>query len=349
MPPEFLEGQTLFEIVMGQTLLTPHAFYYTLKGEAEQDCPPTYFIQQPYWPMLKKELPVWTKLAERVANSQAVADTLLIVPDSLLELQDMESQSYSPDSKLAQADLKLQMLILELMRRHIGFDLMEENQLSAGFGAMEYKRSIHADFAQFDELVPLWDLKDSEEILIQCRQNKDNSKWYLIQNLSGEDWMPSGEFPAGMHVLFDPLRERIIFRGERFPENFRLAHGELLLLFPDCSGAEIDFTVSEFCIPQEKKTVLSPGVQQLQCGVHEYVIEFTGKYSCVEIAAQNGVMEISVNDAPPQVLWGNGRLAIAEWCNCNENRLEIRFANSAGLIYGDPTQKSGISSVVLCR
>lgn len=349
MPPEFLEGQTFFAIGMGQTLLTPHAFYYTLEGKAEQDCPPSYFIQQPYWHMLKKKMPVWSHLAEKMAASKAVADTLLIIPERLLELQNGESILGSTDSQLARADKELQLLILELMRRHIGFDLMEENEVSAGFGNMDYKHIIHSDFTEFDKLSPVWEIKDAEEILIQCRCNNDGKKWYFIQNLSGKDWTPTGEFPEGMNVLFDPVRERAVFRGSRFPEGFNLPHGGVLLLLPDYQGAEIAFEFSEFCEPAEKFSLDAPGIQKGACGEYDYSFNFNGFYSCVEIHAQNGVMEISVNDAPPQVVWGNGRLSIAEWCSNSENRLKISFANSTGLRYGDPEQTFGISSIHLTK
>ena len=349
MPPEFLEGQTLFAIGMGQTLLTPHAFYYTLDGKAEQDCPPTYFIQQPYWHMLQKKISVWTRLAERVAASHAVADTVLVVPEFLLELQNGDSMSGKSDTLLALADEKLQKLILELMRRHIGFDLIEENLLNDGFGKMDYQHVIRHDFDRFEELTPLWDIADSEEVLIQCRRMPDGSKWYFIQNLSGKDWMPAGNFPDGMQVLYDPIRERIVFRGERFPENFRLGHGGCLLLLPDEKRAEIDFELSEFCKPTETLCIEAPGIRQGECGVYTYDFEFSGKWNCLEIASQIGVMEVSVNGCTPQVLWGSGRLSIAEWCNDGCNKLQIRFANSAGLIYGDPNQSFGISSIYLTK
>ncbi|MBQ8754677.1 MAG: hypothetical protein IJZ19_06570 [Lentisphaeria bacterium] len=349
MPPEFLEGQTLFAIGMGQTLLTPHAFYYTLEGKAKQDCPPSYFIQQPYWNMLKKKMPVWSRLAEKTASSKAVADTVLVIPEKFLELHDGKSISGDQDTALDRADREFQQLVLELMRRHIGFDLIEEKELASGFGKMEYKNIIHADFTEFDKLSPLWKMDDSEEILIQCRCDSDGKCWYFIQNLSGKEWKPSAKFPEGMSVLYDPLRERAVFRGERFPERFVLPHGGVLLLLPEYQGREVAFEKSEFYEPSEKYTPDAPGLRKGPCGEYEYSLDFNGVYSVLEISALNGVMEISVNHAPAQVLWGSGRISIAEWCREGENHLQIRFANSAGLRYGDPEQVFGIRSIYLTK
>ena len=187
------------------------------------------------------------------------------------------------------------------------------------------------------------------DLCVACQRLSDGSKWYFIQNLSGKDWMPAGNFPDGMQVLYDPIRERIVFRGERFPENFRLGHGGCLLLLPDEKGAEIDFELSEFCKPTETLCIEAPGIRQGECGVYTYDFEFSGKWNCLEIASQIGVMEVSVNGCAPQVLWGSGRLSIAEWCNDGCNKLQIRFANSAGLIYGDPNQSFGISSIYLTK
>ena len=149
MPIEFIEPQTFFEIAMGQTLLTPHAFYYTLEGSAEQDCPPSYFIQQPYWQMFKKRLPVWNRLAERTASTHRVPETVLIVPEALLAMQNGATLAGNQE-KLAQADLALQELILKMMRLHIDFDLLEENQLQQArrednllaAGKMRYKNVV---------------------------------------------------------------------------------------------------------------------------------------------------------------------------------------------------------------
>jgi hypothetical protein len=348
MPPEFLEGQTLFEIAMGQTLLTPHAFYYSLEGEAEQDCPPCYFFRQPYWPMLKQRIPVWTRLAEKTASSRAVADTLLVCP-SFVELQNGDSINEKPDTALAHADEKLQRMILELMRRHIGFDLIDENEYQGDFGAMNYQNIIHADFSAFDTLSPLWELENAEEVLIQCRQDKDNSRWYFIQNLSGKEWQPTASFPDGMHVLYDPVRERAVFRGDKFPEKFRMAHGEMLLLLPDYQGDEIAFEHSEFCVMQENFSLPVPELPQGECGVFPVDLVFDGQYTCLEVTAENGVMEVTLNGGRPQVLWGSGRLSIAELCRPGENHLQIRFANSVGLLYGDSSQAYGIHAINLTR
>ena len=65
--------------------------------------------------VLKKRLPVWSRLAGKVAGTRRAPETALIVPDALLALQNGETLAGTP-GKLAEADLALQELILKMMR-----------------------------------------------------------------------------------------------------------------------------------------------------------------------------------------------------------------------------------------
>ena len=383
MPIEFLEPQTLFEIAMGQTLLTPHAFYYTLEGEAEQDCPPSYFIQQPYWQMFKKRLQIWSSLAERVALTHRVPETVVIVPDALLSMQNGTTLAGTPE-KLAQADLALQELILKMMRLHIDFDLIEEKQLEQtkcegnllAAGKMRYKNIVRCqklplepstidkisgmnifDEANITSLPRLWHLP--EELLVMKRVDEAGESLWLLQNLSGKPMPLAGAFPQNNFTVIDAATETAVFRGDSFPDGFELPHGKLLLLAKNWNGAEISFTNSIFAPtgseipieitakPAEKLGDLAQQGFSGQAGIFTYEAEFAGTASSIALKMTGGVAEAELNGEPLGICWGSDMLSLA--CHKNEikNKLTIRFANTAGNIYGKKDSPFGIDSIAV--
>lgn len=389
MPPEFLEPQTLFEIAMSQTLLTPHAFYFTLDGEAEQDCPPSYFIQQPFWPMLKKKIPVWTRLAERFAATKSTAETLVIVPAALLEYQNGDSLTGKPDAALNAMDLALQNLILELMRRHVEFDVMDEPLLANTrrdgarliAGEMSYTTVIYPSVLplqpesmtllrgmelrtekELDGVRSLWPLANAEELLTVFRKEEDGSDLVYLQNLSGRELSLSGAFPFGVQTLYDPLRECGIFTGDAFPQDFVMPAGRVLLLQTHEAEKRLPFADSEFrkvAAPVRPVRITSwpIGVSSLgdmvpqgfsgKAGIFEYRAEFEGRGRLLTLRMTGGVAEVAVNDGEPEVVWGGGTLPLAGKCTEGTNRLLIRFANTAGNLYGDKNAPFGLDSVTV--
>lgn len=385
MPIEFLEPQTLFEIAMGQTLLTPHAFYYTLDGEAEQDCPPSYFIQQPYWSMLKKRLPVWSRLAERIASMRRIPETVLIVPDALIFMQNGATLTGKPD-KLAEADLMLQNMILQMMRRHIDFDLIEEGQLQNAVrngmvldaGKMSYKNIVYCSeiplaeqtiekikdmnvFCENDiSKIPYWG-EFPEELLVIKRVDDAGDSLWLLQNLSGEPMSLAGEFPEKNLAIVDAATETAVFCGDGFPEGFVLPHGKLLLLAKNWNGAEISFTNSIFVPPSQKipLVITAKPAEKLgdlaqqgfsgQAGVFTYEVEFEVTASIIALKMTGGVAEVELNGKPLGICWGSDMLSAPGHKYKDKNKLIIRFANTAGNIYGKQDSPFGIDSIEVFR
>ena len=383
MPISFLEPQTLFEIAMGQTLLTPHAFYYSLEGEAEQDCPPSYFIQQPYWQMFKKRLPVWSRLAERVAATHRIPETVVVVPDSLLALQNGETLAGVP-GELAEADLALQELILKMMRLHIDFDLIEEPQLRnaqrdgkvLSAGKMRYRNIVCCsalpledaaldkiagmnvyDENHLDSLPRLWDLP--EELLAVRRAHEDGRPLWLLQNLSGKPMPLSGAFPEPGLAVIDPVTETAVFRGDAFPTGFELPHGKTLLLMKGWTGTEIPFADSIFAPSGEAfpLTIVAQPAERLgdlaqqgfagKTGIFVYQAEFEGRARILSLEMTGGAAEVELNGNPAGICWGSDMLSIARYVQEGKNQLTIRFANTAGNLYGDKNAPFGIVSIAV--
>lgn len=383
MPIDFIEPQTFFEIAMGQTLLTPHAFYYTLEGRAEQDCPPSYFIQQPYWQMFKKRLPVWSRFAERTASARRTAETVLIVPEELLHLQNSQTISGSL-GELAQADRALQELILQMMRLHIDFDLIEENQLlktkQSGevliAGKMQYKNVVYCaeiplqkatfdhiskmnvfDETNVDALPRLWNLP--EELLVVKREEETGNSLWILQNLSGESMPLAGKFPQKALTVIDAATETAVFRGDGFPADFVLPHGKTLMLTNNWNGKEIAFADSVFA-PLGNKiplTVTSQPAEKLgdlaqqgfvgKAEIFVYQAEFEGTAKIAELKMTNGVAEVELNGNPLGICWGSDMLSLADHTCEGKNKLTIRFANTAGNLYGKKDAPFGIDSIAV--
>lgn len=381
MPIEFLEPQTLFEIGMGQTLLTPHAFYYTLDGEAEQDCPPTYFIQQPYWQMFKKRLPVWSRLAERMAAARRTPETVLIVPDAFLALQNGAALAGTP-GKLEEADLLFQDVILRMMRRHIDFDLIEEAQLRnasrdgafLAAGKMRYRNIVYCHALPLEEqtlaliegmksfgendldLIPsLWNLP--EEILVIRKEKENGENLWFLQNLSGKTMMLEGKFPEPDLSLVDPVTETAVFHGDSFPEKFILPHGKALLLVKEWDGFVTTFSnsiftsrgpeipVDLFSMPAEKPGDLAKQGFAGKTGTFVYRAEFEGSARILELAMTGGVAEVELNGRYAGLCWGSDALAVSGLIRSGRNELVIRFANTAGNLYGNRESPFGLDSI----
>lgn len=385
MPVSFLEPQTLFEIAMGQTLLTPHAFYYTLEGEAEQDCPPSYFIQQPYWPMLKKRLPVWSRLAERMAEAHRTPETVLIVPNVFPALQNGEALAGKP-GKLAEADLRLQDMILQMMRRHIDFDLIEEPQLQRAqwdgtvlsAGKMRYRNVVYCHALpledktlavidgmkifnenELDSIPSLWPLP--EELLVVRRTKKDGEHLWFLQNLSGEAMRLDSAFPETDLFVVDPVTGTAVFHGNAFPENFVLPHGKALLLVRKWDGRHTAFSDSVFAprgpeAPLHLRTIPAPELGNLakqgfsgHPGIFVYQAEFEGSARILELAMTGGVAEVELNGSFAGICWGSDALSIAGLVHAGSNELVIRFANTAGNLYGKKDAPFGIETVKIFK
>ena len=381
MPLEFLEPQTLFAIVMGQTLLTPHAFYYTLDGAAEQDCPPSYFIQQPYWPMLKKRLPVWSRLAEHTAAMRRTPETVLIVPDALLTMQNGATLTGNPD-KLAEGDLTLQNLILQMMRHHIDFDLIEEPQLQNAVrngmaldaGKMRYKNIVYCSsipltahsmtkiqgmnvFCEnnINKIPALGEFP--EELLVVKRSNNNGNNSWLLQNLSGKPMKLNCSFPESDLFIVDPITETAVFRGDAFPESFTLSHGKALLLEKEWNGKILEFNKSVFAplgeeIPLRLQNKLGDLVKQGlagKTGMFDYRAEFEGTARILELAMTGGVAEVEINGKYAGLCWGSDTIAITEFVQAGNNELVIHFANTAGNRYGKKDAPFGIETIKIFK
>ena len=135
--PAYIDRQMAFEIAMGVNLMTPHAFYYTIGDGTQDDCPPSYFFQQPWFRMASPLYQRWAEAAQLLSRGRFHATTLLPYPAAITSGLDGRevsstfrcrvpaSRSYS----LAEQERALARSVCELCRRHVGFDFLDERFL----------------------------------------------------------------------------------------------------------------------------------------------------------------------------------------------------------------------------
>lgn len=141
-PPSFQDTQMLYEVAQGVTLMTPHAYYYTIGEGCRFECPPSYFYQQPYHPMLGDLQRKWTHCAELLSAGLHTASTLVVSPAAMLSAyrgRDLGTswllEAYftgrheRPDDPLAALERALTTCFLSLHRAHVGFELLDETIL----------------------------------------------------------------------------------------------------------------------------------------------------------------------------------------------------------------------------
>ncbi|OGV56636.1 MAG: hypothetical protein A2X49_08620 [Lentisphaerae bacterium GWF2_52_8] len=290
---DYLDLQMLFELGMGVNLMTPHAFYYTVGDGTRNDCPPSYFFQQPYYPLFGTLIQKWTRIAKLLLRGKYHADVLLISPANELALQNgtefnpkFERKVKSKSISLSEMDEKFSGTVLELSRRHIGFDIgdeyvmgekavLEEARIRLGdmsYGTvvlssgLELLPSTSALLESFRaaggrlvfpdalaSLAPDIDLKGegTEEILVHARDNNGFRELYML-NLSGRDLKPEFECNSSF-CIYDPLIDKIVFSGTKLPKDFTLREGTaFMVLASGFQAEELPFEQSIFAKASEE-------------------------------------------------------------------------------------------------
>ena len=76
-----------------------------------------------------------------------------------------------------------------------------------------------------------------------------------------------------------------------------------------------------------------------------YEAEFAGRARIIELKMTGGVAEAELNGKPLGICWGSDMLSLAGHRCEDKNKLTIRFANTAGNIYGKNDAPFGIDSI----
>ncbi|HCE46247.1 MAG TPA: hypothetical protein DET40_22100 [Lentisphaeria bacterium] len=129
-------AQLNFEANMGINLFTPHDFSYATAGVAKRDHPPSFFFQQPYWPLWRELHAKFARISRLLSRGVHHADVLVFYPESHSWSQ-MDGESIDPSFKcrnkksvsmknLAAIERSIAEICFSLVKSHVGFDIGSE-------------------------------------------------------------------------------------------------------------------------------------------------------------------------------------------------------------------------------
>lgn len=262
--PDFIQKQMLFELGMGVNFITHHAYYYRVDGGTEKDCPPSYFFQQPYYPIFAEQNKVWTRIADLLARGKSTAKHLVIWPETLLSLAGGSDIAEISDDRtpVKLAEERLMDLLLKRHREHIAFDFGEESMLTVRDGKLCVGNCLYDTFERIPgiPLLPETEQRlaqlpggqpqpcvgfDEPEILVRARDVEGFRELYLL-NLAGRD-VPLRFASEDEFALYDPVGDRVCFRGNALPEGALLRDGVSAMILPGSwDAAEIPFAESVY-------------------------------------------------------------------------------------------------------
>ncbi len=275
--PAFLETQMRFELAMGVNLVTPHACYYTIGDGTKYDCPPSYSGHQPFHAIFGRRCATWTRMAELLLRGALHADCLVVFPDRIVASEtgadiDAKFPLRLPRERMSpgEFDLHFNTLLMELARRHVGYELGEDAivaeraQLRDGaivLGKRAYTAVVclsgvaispaaahllerfkaaggtvatlpPGDYAALDALAPDIPLagEGGEEILVHARDNGAFREAFLL-NLSGRDLAPRLAFD-GDCLVYDPVEDVAFKASGGLPADFVLTRGASCMILP---------------------------------------------------------------------------------------------------------------------
>lgn len=193
----------------------------------------------------------------------------------------------------------LAVALLKLMRRHVGFDLGDETLLleegKVGDGVLQLGAGTYTNvvvpglvaplpetarmLAEFqrcggriwcdenlDEIPAAMELSGTgtDEILVEVRQTPGGKLVYML-NLSGSDLSPRLKLEQEFQ-LYDPVADRVVFRGRELPADFVLRDGAVALLMPaDFSASRGEWRDSSFC-RMSRSRFLEPSTVRTMAG-----------------------------------------------------------------------------------
>lgn len=117
-----------WQFAQGINLFVPHALFHTISGTMKRECPPSLFIQSPQWQDFDAFSAYIDRLSDALTGGKHICRILILYPLSGL------FAAYQPDSKTQEfecIDSFLNLLCIELMRRHLDFDLTDFPTLAA--------------------------------------------------------------------------------------------------------------------------------------------------------------------------------------------------------------------------
>ncbi len=114
-----------YQYVRGVNLLVPHAFYSSIEGERDRECPPSEFYQNPYWKYFKYYSEYTNRASYILSQGKHRCHLALYYP-----IHSMQA-AYEPVNceKVVQKDKEFQKLALALLDHQLDYDIITKDNL----------------------------------------------------------------------------------------------------------------------------------------------------------------------------------------------------------------------------
>lgn len=123
-----------WQMALGVNLLCQHLTYYTMKGPAKRDYPPSYNYQSPWWRHYRYIADYQARLSYALLQGAPVRDILLLHP---LTSAWMRYDNFAPSRDLGDMDAGFKRIMQNLLDLHRDFDLGDEWIMSEHGGVEE--------------------------------------------------------------------------------------------------------------------------------------------------------------------------------------------------------------------
>jgi hypothetical protein len=80
LAPQYMKEIFDYQAARGVNLLSPHGFYYSIEGFRKEECPPSEFFQNPWWPHFKPFADYVRRTCFALSQGKPVKDFLLYYP-----------------------------------------------------------------------------------------------------------------------------------------------------------------------------------------------------------------------------------------------------------------------------
>lgn len=138
LTPSEIKQRVDLQYVNGINMFVPHAFFYSIEGFRKSECPPSLFLQNPYWPYFGKISSYVSRLSYALSQGKHDCKVGVYYPSR------KACRLFSPLNhyEIREIDECLDRLVGVLLKKGIDFELLSEDFLEKGTIT---KKGIHID------------------------------------------------------------------------------------------------------------------------------------------------------------------------------------------------------------
>ena len=133
-----------WQMALGVNFLCPHLTWYTMKGCAKRDYPPSYFYQSPWWRHYRHVADYQARLSYVLRQGRPVRDILLLHPLTGAWCKFDPTMSREDDFGLREEDAQFKQIMDNLLGLHRDFDLGDE-AIMAGHARVDGEEMVVGD------------------------------------------------------------------------------------------------------------------------------------------------------------------------------------------------------------